>query len=219
MSVELPTPGARPVCACHDYPAMTPARQHIQLACREIARGGVIAYPTEGVYGLGCDPRNLDAVDTLLSLKARSASKGLILLAASLDQLMPFIAPLSQRLRRELDSTWPGPVTWLLPARQGVADVLTGARPTIAVRVTDHPVARALCEEAGTALVSTSANISGRAPALTAADVRLQFGDALDYVVSGELGGLNGPTEIRDGQTGAILRPLTPPKTAPAPDE
>lgn len=188
-----------------------PARFHIQLACRAIARGGVIAYPTEGVFGLGCDPSNALAVDTLLSLKARSTSKGLILLAASLDQLTPFLASIEPKLRASLARSWPGPVTWLLPARKGVPDYLTGARPTIAVRVTDHPVARALCQGAGTALVSTSANISGRAPALNPTAVRLQFGDALDYVVSGALGGLSGPTEIRDGQTGAVLRPLTLP--------
>ncbi|HET8702029.1 MAG TPA: Sua5/YciO/YrdC/YwlC family protein [Nitrococcus sp.] len=171
-----------------------------------LANGGVIAYPTEAVYGLGCDPRRYDAVARLLDLKGRSARKGLILISAEADWLSEYIAPLSEELAARMAASWPGPVTWVVPAAAGVPAWLTGGRGTIALRVTAHPVASALCRAFRGALVSTSANRSGGIPARTALRARLLFGPWLDAVVPGKVGGLGRPTRIIDACSGIVLR-------------
>jgi L-threonylcarbamoyladenylate synthase len=168
--------------------------------------GGVIAYPTEAVFGLGCDPDDPDAVARILDLKGRSPNKGLILIAADREQLEPYIQPLTPELEARIDATWPGPVTWILPATERVSDLISGGSATVAVRVTDHPLAAGLCRAFGGPLVSTSANRSGGRPARTALRARLLFGAGVDAVVSGKVGGLARPTRIIDGLTGATLR-------------
>jgi L-threonylcarbamoyladenylate synthase len=178
-----------------------------EAAAAAVRAGGIVAYPTEGVWGLGCDPRNRAAVERILELKGRPRDKGLILLAASEEQLAPFAAPFAPAVAARVRPTWPGPVTWIVAAGNDCPEWLTGGRRTLAVRVTPHPVAAELARTAGTALVSTSANVSGGAPARSAVEVRRLFGKALDAVVEGELGGLAGPTEIRDAASGRVLRP------------
>lgn len=176
-------------------------------AARAVHAGGIIAYPTEGVYGLGCDPGNPAAIQRLLRLKRRPPDKGLILIAAALEQLLPYIAePTTAQLQR-IGSSWPGPVTWLLPARPATSPWLTGAHDTLAVRVTAHPLAAELCRACGSALVSTSANRHGQNPAHTALQVRLQFPCELAAIVHGATAPQAGPTEIRDARNGAIIRP------------
>lgn len=178
----------------------------LREAVRTLRNGGVIAYPTEAVYGLGCAPQDAVAVQRVLALKARPMAKGLILIASDFAQLEPFLLPLEARLWRRIQDAWPGPVTWLLPARPEVPDYLRGAHDTLAVRVTAHPVAAALCRASRHALVSTSANRSGQPPARSALGVRRRFGHDVDRVVPGPLGGRPRPTEIRDGRTGHTLR-------------
>jgi L-threonylcarbamoyladenylate synthase len=168
--------------------------------------GGVIAYPTEAVYGLGCDPLARAAIDRILALKSRDAGKGFILIASQIEQLLPYLAPLDKALRGKLEASWPGPVTWIVSAAAAVPDWITGGRDTLAVRVTAHPVARALCELTGLALISTSANLSGHPPARSALQVRARLGTELDYIVPGHTGPQRKPTEIRDARTGAVLR-------------
>lgn len=172
-----------------------------------IRAGGLVAYPTEGVWGLGCDPANREAVEHLLALKGRAAEKGLILIAATEDQLAPWIEPLNPAMAGRIRGTWPGPITWIVPARTDCPAWLTGGRPTLATRITAHPPARALCVQAGTALVSTSANPSGAAPLAGPGALRDTFGNALDAILEEPLGDLRGPTEIRNVLTGRILRP------------
>lgn len=184
----------------------SPPPWRIAPALRALAGGGVIAYPTEAVYGLGCLPDDGEAVAHLLRMKRRSPRKGLILVAADLAQLAPYIEFPDDSVRERVLATWPGPVTWLLPARSTVPDWLTGAHPTLAVRVSAHPVVQALCRAAGP-LVSTSANPAGAEPARSAARVRGYFGRQLAVVVPGALGGLARPTEIRDARSGRQLRP------------
>ena len=179
---------------------------NMNRAARILGAGGVIAYPTEAVYGLGCLPLEVGAVARILALKGRAASKGLILIAAAFDQLAPYVSLPRGSIRDEIFASWPGPVTWVVPVRSFVPRWLTGGRDTLAVRVTDHPVASYLASRAGSALVSTSANRSGRTPARTALGVRRAFGDALDAVLVGPLGAATRPTEIRDARTGATLR-------------
>lgn len=183
---------------------MTP--WHLRRAARAILRGGIVACPTEGVYGLHCDPLDPIAVERIHELKGRTASKGLILLAAGIDQLEGYLDLSEPGSRERLEASWPGPVTWIVPAAIATPDWLTAGEATIAVRVTDHPVAAALCSSCGIALVSTSANISGLPPARTALAVQRIFGQALDYVLHAPTGGLPGPTEIRLLATGEKLR-------------
>lgn len=181
---------------------------HLRQAARQVRAGGVIAYPTEAVFGLGCDPLCGAAVERLLELKGRQAAKGLILIAADLVQLQPFIGDLPPVREAEIRASWPGPVTWIIPARPGIPDWLSGGRTTLAVRVTAHPGAAALCRACGSALVSTSANLSGQSPARTRPQVFRRLGrNTLDYVVPGLVGGDRKPSSIRDAISGAVLRP------------
>ena len=181
-------------------------RWQLVQAARHVNAGGVIAYPTEAVYGLGCDPRDGAAVLRLLKLKQRPIAKGLILIAARFEDLQPYIAKLPAETLSKLRKSWPGPVTWLLPARLEVPYWLRGSHATLAVRVTAHPLAAALCRACGGVLVSTSANISKRPPARTALAVRRCFGADIDYVLNGALGGLDKPTRIIDAQSGRVVR-------------
>ncbi|HEX2139038.1 MAG TPA: L-threonylcarbamoyladenylate synthase [Woeseiaceae bacterium] len=175
----------------------------IHKAARILRDGGVIAYPTEGVFGLGCLPGDADAITRILAIKQRDPALGLILIAAGKDQLAPWarVPP-----DAELPSTLEHPVTWLVRAQDSVPYNIRGAHDSIAVRLTAHPVAAALCEAAASALVSTSANVSGRPPARTAFALRKQFGRLVDYVVPGSCGPAAGASEIRDLQSGAIVR-------------
>ena len=183
---------------------MTPSGP-LRYAARVIRSGGVVAYPTESVFGLGCDPLELPAVDRILACKGRSMAAGLILLADDYTRLEPFVAPSDQEERRML-RTWPGPVTWVCRAASSAPPWITGGRDTIAVRVTAHPGSAALCRAAGMAIVSTSANRSGRPPCRSGLQVRLRLHEHVDYVVPGATGGRSRPSEIRDASSGAILR-------------
>ena len=181
-------------------------RLRLRAAARVVKPGGLSAYPTEAVYGLGCDPRNEAAVRRLLALKRRPVHKGLILIAADFAQLAPFLQPLTPADRVHLAATWPGPYTWLLPARPDTPHWLRGRHETLAVRVTAHPLAAALCRACGHPLVSTSANFSGRPPARSALAARRQLGTTIDYLLPGPTGGAARPTEIRDLRSGRRVR-------------
>lgn len=176
-------------------------------ACiQAVQRGGVIAYPTEAVYGLGCDPAQLAAVQRVLTLKQRPAHKGLILIAADFDQLAPYLLPLDSVTHARVMATWPGAVTWILPAQPQVSPLIRGEHDTLAVRVSAHPTCRALCLRLGHPLISTSANLSTLPPARDAQAVAAQFGTLLDGIVDAPVGGQAQPTEIRQGLTGEIVR-------------
>ncbi len=171
-----------------------------------LRRGGLIAYPTESCYGLGCDPRNRQALARLIRLKGRSAAKGLLLIADRFKRLQPFVRPLAAADRGRLQASWPGPVTWVVPASATCPPLLTGGRPTIAIRVTAHPGAAQLCRSLGMAVVSTSANKSGRKPAKTAAECRRIFGTRV-RVIAGRIGQRRRPSTLIDLATGTVLRP------------
>lgn len=178
----------------------------LEQAVAVIRSGGLVAYPTEAVFGLGCDPRNQDAVMRLLALKERDVSEGLILIAAELGQLAEFIQPYGAEQSARILPTWPGPVTWVVAATAATPPWIRGDHANVAVRVTAHPIAAALCRAAGTALVSTSANLHGAAPARSQRDVQLTLGARVDHIVAGDCGEQERPTEIRDAATGAVLR-------------
>lgn len=180
-------------------------RFQLQRAAHVLGEGGIVAYPTEAVFGLGCDPLNPAAVHRLLALKQRPASKGLILIAADQAQLRPFIRDLPRAAQQRVDSSWPGPATWVCPARPATPAWLTGQYDSLAVRVTAHPLAAALCRAFGGPIVSTSANTSGHPPARSALQVRLRC-PPLDLILHGPTGGLGRPTGIRDALSGAQIR-------------
>jgi L-threonylcarbamoyladenylate synthase len=178
----------------------------IHLAVRALHGGGVIAYPTEGVWGLGCDPDNPEAVLRLLALKHRVMAKGLLLVAADIEQFAPYLTSLSHVQQQRLQASWPAPLTWLVPNNGAAADWICGAHASVALRVSAHPLVAALCRAFGGPLVSTSANPSGHPAALSAVRVRRYFGDELDFILKGELGGQRGPTPIRDLITDKFVR-------------
>ncbi len=178
----------------------------IDKAARIIRQGGVVAYPTEAVFGLGCDPGNGIAIRRVLTLKRRPIEKGLVLIAAEFSQLEPFIAPLSKEIREKLLRSWPGPITWLVPARRETPRLICGQYRTLAIRVTAHPTASELCRQAHTAIVSTSANLTGQPPCHTVDQVKSVFGSNIDFILDAPLGQSRTPTEIRDAISGDIIR-------------
>lgn len=162
-----------------------------------LQEGGVIAYPTEAVYGLGCDAWNEAAVLRLLALKERPIEKGVIVLIHDWESLYPLIDEVSDACLMQVKATWPGPVTWVFPKSKLVPNYLSGAHPGIAIRMTNHPVAHALSKQGP--IVSTSANRAGDEPFRDALALEAAFlGKGLNGIVEGELGGLATPTTIRD---------------------
>ena len=179
--------------------------QNIRHAARILQAGGIIAYPTEGVFGLGCMPDDPDAVGKILKIKSRDPAMGLILIVSDPGQIAEWIELPKGDL--DLQSANDNPVTWIIPASDDAPPWICGDHDSIAVRLTTHPVARALCNEADSAIVSTSANTTGHSPPRNSLLLRRQFRTLVDYIVPGECGPATGPSEIRDYVTGEILRP------------
>ena len=179
----------------------------VEQGIAALRAGQVLAWPTEGVWGLGCLPNRPDAVRRLLDLKGRSPDKGLILIAARVTALAPYIQPLDAAGRAALERQGQHPITWLAPAAPDASPLLRGIHDTQAVRITRHPLCLSLCEAAG-ALVSTSANQEGLPPARTVQQVGEMFGADLDGIVDGPLGDAAGPSEIRDLRSGQVVRSM-----------
>lgn len=174
-------------------------------AVRKLLAGGVIAYPTEGVFGLGCLPDRADAIERIIRIKGRPPSAGFILIGENLAQFAGWIAPTEAELER-LRARHDAPITWVVTAGRIGSRAVTGGRKTIAIRITNHPVACSLCAAAGSPIISTSANRHGRPPARNALAVRSRFGLDVDAVVNGAVGSLARPTEIRAAGSGQVLR-------------
>jgi L-threonylcarbamoyladenylate synthase len=170
-----------------------------------LKRGGLIAYPTESCYGLGCDPDNRNAVLRILKLKRRPQNKGLILIASNFLQVARYLQPLDIADQARLQNDATQAVTYLMPAKPSCPRWLRGEHDTLAVRLTAHPLAKQLCRSAGSALVSTSANRSGQRPAKTSADCRRMFGDKV-WVLPGRVGKRRQPSTIRAWSDGKIIR-------------
>ncbi len=179
----------------------------INRAGRILRRGGVVAYPTEGVFGLGCLPDDAEAVERILAIKGRAATKGLIVIASRISQLRDWIN--LPNAASELSTPSDQAVTWIVPPAEYLPYWICGEHDGIAVRITSHPVAAALCDAADSALISTSANLSGHPPARSRHVLRRCFHGLVDYIVPGQCGPANKPTEIRVLTTGEVLRPAT----------
>lgn len=177
----------------------------VTRAAEILMGGGIVAYPTEGVFGLGCLPDDIMAVAKLLDIKKRDAAKGLILIASSIDQLDGWV---SLPDGSGIPSPDPAhPVTWIVPPGPRVHPFIRGDNIGLAVRLTTNPVAAAICDAVASPIVSTSANLSGKPTARNRIVLRRQFGARVDYIVPGNCGPAPGASEIRDLTTGKVLRP------------
>jgi L-threonylcarbamoyladenylate synthase len=177
-------------------------------AAEVFQQGGLIAYPTEAVFGLGCDPENDSAINRLLSVKQRSADKGFIILASDYSQLLSYIdeSKISVEQKSKILSRWPGAITQVLPANKAISPLLSGTFDSIAVRITQHPDVIALCRKTNKAIISTSANLSGKPAATSWRKVLQQFPTQLDHLIKGETLGFTAPSMIIDGISGKVLR-------------
>jgi len=178
----------------------------VRRLAKQMRAGGVCAYPTEAVWGLGCDPFNLSAVSRILALKQRSMSKGLILVAADIQQFEPFLSELSTPQYQLLLDSWPGPNTWLVPDNGVSPPWVRGRFDSIALRVSAHPMVQGLCRAFGGPIVSTSANPQGLSPATSVMAVNRYFNGMLEGIAPGLVDRAAKPSTIRDLQTGAVIR-------------
>lgn len=161
-----------------------------------LKRGGVIAYPTESCYGFGCDPANRRAVQRILRLKQRPQKKGLILIASSYQQVTRYIQPLTVAEQHKMQQDGAQAITYLMPVKPSCPRWLRGEHDTLAIRMTAHPIARELCRNANSALVSTSANLSGQRSVKTYAECQRLFGKKV-WVLRGRVGKRKRPSTIR----------------------
>jgi L-threonylcarbamoyladenylate synthase len=171
---------------------------HIDDIASLIKQKGMIAYPTEAVFGLGCDPQCEHSIQRILTIKQRSASKGLILIAASLEQFSPYIQQLTDKSIQRIQTDSLHPTTWLVPASQNTSSLLTGKHKTLAIRLTQHPSCIALCNTLEHPLISTSANPAGLPPAMTINQVKTYFSSSIDGILEAPLGQATSPSKIRD---------------------
>jgi L-threonylcarbamoyladenylate synthase len=183
-----------------------PQKWRVNLFARQLFEGAVIAYPTEGVWGLGCLPGLEEPVTRILRLKRRSWKKGLILVASRIEQILPYSDELTAQELAVLKIEWPGSVTYLLPRSKNVPDLIAGDSDRVAVRVSKHAVVKAICDELGGPMVSTSANPTGKIPAGSKLRLKQYFPSGIDAIFPGELGTLKGASEIRDLRTGEVIR-------------
>ncbi len=174
-------------------------------AIKTLKRGGVIAYPSESVYGLGCDPYNLEAVSDLLSVKHRSYKKGLIILVSDIEQASRLIAPLSNQQKQRIQNHTGRATTWLVDKSARTSPLLAGTHAKLAVRVTTNPVAKKLCEMMQGPIVSTSCNRNAKPTSQSVAIIRNKFYLPLAQIVSGPCGG-EAASRIVDLESGQILR-------------
>ena len=184
----------------------TTSAWNIRHAVHVLRRGGLIAYPTEAVFGLGCLPDKTQTIKKLLQLKQRPIEKGLILLAADLSQLAPYITPLEQDVEQKIQSGWPGPTTWVVPTPSRTSPLIRGKFHSIAIRVSAHPIVRELCRQCNSPIISTSANMTDQSMSYSAFDVRLRFKNQLDYILNAPLGDGDKPSVIRDAISERVIR-------------
>jgi len=182
----------------------------LSTALNVLNNQGVIAYPTEAVFGLGCDPDSQSALEKVLLIKKRPAHKGLILVAANIEQLENYtdFSMLSELQLTKIKASWPGPVTWIVPVNKKLCKLVSGDFNSVAVRVSAHPVIQSLCLAFGKPIVSTSANLSTLEPCKTTDQVKEMFKNQtlLETIVDASVTGLSAPSQIYDALSGKRLR-------------
>ena len=183
------------------------AKLNIQRACQSLKQGNVIAYPTEAVWGLGCDPQNEAAVGKILRLKNRPVHKGLILVSGSIAQFEPLLNKLSREQRDKLIASWPGHITWLVPDSDNLTpEWIKGDHQSVAIRVSGHTIVQELCSAFGGPIVSTSANEAGEEAIRSRLILEDKFADKIACIVDGGLGQAAKPSEMRDLLSGRVIR-------------
>lgn len=185
---------------------MKVSRFRLRRAVDLLQAGGVVCHPTEAVWGLACMPNNPAAVARVCAMKQRDPAKGLLLVADSIERVGPLLETLSASQRERVLSTWPGPVTWVIPDTEFAPAWVRGRFNSVAVRVSDHPLTAALCKVANSCLVSTSANPAGLPPARNQEQAQRYFAAAVHYYMPGRSGGRDKPSAIRDALTGELFR-------------
>ncbi|MFT7371495.1 MAG: L-threonylcarbamoyladenylate synthase [Oleiphilaceae bacterium] len=179
----------------------------IRYAAHVIRQGGVIAHPTESVWGLACDPFNPYAIATILRLKKRPASKGLILISGVSEHFYPLLESLPTALQKRFYAPQDHPSTWLVPDIENqVPKSVKGQHDTVAIRVVAHKELADLTRVLGHPIVSSSANPAGMEPARSKLRVHQYFSTQLDYILPAELGGFTRPSIIRDLETANTVR-------------
>jgi L-threonylcarbamoyladenylate synthase len=182
-------------------PIVTIDQNHAERSlslCRDVIRaGGVIAYPTDTVYGLGADPRNIDAVKALFAIKGREAGQPILLLIGDASAVADWASEITPAAERLMKKFWPGPLTLVFKSKPDVFAELTGGTGTIGLRVPGSEATRQLLKYLGTALTGTSANISGRPSLRTAQEASEEIGGRIDLVLDG------GSAE--DGNTSTVV--------------
>lgn len=182
--------------------------ENINEAISVLREEGVIAYPTESVFGLGCDPDSELALSKLLKIKKRSSSKGMLVVSHDFSLVTKYIN-FTQVNESDLMYTkefWPGPFTFLFPASDSCSPLLIGDHLTIAIRISTHPIIKALCSCFNKPIVSTSANFSGKSPCISLTEVHEHFDNVVDFIVDGETLNYTKPSTIIDLKTKIILR-------------
>ena len=159
--------------------------KQIKKAISILKKGGVVAYPTDTVYGLGACMTDTAAVDRIFQVKGRPKGMALPVLLADKVQMESILTSVPLSARRLADEFFPGALTIILPKSNSVPDIITGGGRTVAFRIPDHRVPLALIKGLGKPIVGTSANLSGQPSAFTAAEVKAQIGDKIDMVIDG----------------------------------
>lgn len=183
----------------------------LEQAIETLKTGNVLAYPTEAVWGLGCDPNQEQAFNKILQLKQRPIEKGVILLSESIERIEDLLAPLDTTIREQIIASWQPhtasqrATTWLLPISDAIPAWIYGQHDRVAIRVTQHPLCKQLCEAFDGLVVSTSANPAGLAPAINAQEVLNYFGHQVQ-ILHGNVGQSPKPSRILDAVTGEVIR-------------
>lgn len=180
---------------------------NIEVACQNLKQGNIIAYPTEAVWGIGCDPHNEAAVNKVLRLKGRPVHKGLILVGGNIEQFEPILRQLGDAHRDILRRSWPGHITWLVPDPDRlIPQWIKGSHQSVAIRVSAHPVVLELCKAFAGPIVSTSANTAGEEEIRSRVILEEKFADKIACIVDGQLGQAAKPSEMRDLLSGKVIR-------------
>ena len=177
-----------------------PSEQRLRLAASELSYGGVVAYPTDTLYGLAADPCNASAVDRIYRIKARSPLAPLPLIAANIEQIRACVKSLSPLSRQLADLFWPGPLTLIYDAGETLAPAMLAGEKTVAVRVPAHPIAMGIARVFGHPITATSANLTGIKPVSEASAMAKELSDDLSLILDGgpTAGGL--PSTIVDAR-------------------
>lgn len=181
-------------------------KENIKHAVQILKKKGVIAYPTEAMFGLGCDINSETAIKKILDLKKRSWEQGLIIVASSWDQVSHLTTKIPEENYNKVFDSWPGHTTWVFPASNMAPRYITGTHNTIAIRISNHPLAYEICLTFNGPIVSTSANIQGQKPAINSTEVKNTFISGIDYICPGEIGENAKASTIIDATTLKILR-------------